>query len=193
MPLPWAALYPPEPLTAPLRGVGLRADGALTNTVYAKSSSLIVLPLYDRLYYCSCALASWFQWFFHNTLNPFPAHCSEWLVPCPHIKLCYIFLQQTALYCITSWYLPSAGPISLTSQTLLNKRRISSEFVLPPMPVFSMDLKPIIISWGILQIDPSRCQGILQNVSVAVYLQDLASPMQTGKTSSYCSLFSALL
>lgn len=123
---------PTEPLTSLLRDVRLRADGALTNTDYTKSSSL-VLPLYDGLYYCSCALASEFQWFFHNTLNPFPAHCSEWLVPCPHIKLCYVFLQQTALYCITSWYLPSAGPISLTSQTILSKRHFSLVFILPPM------------------------------------------------------------
>lgn len=29
---------PSEPLTSPLHGVGLRADGALTNTIYTKSS-----------------------------------------------------------------------------------------------------------------------------------------------------------
>lgn len=149
------------------------------------------LPLYDRLYYCSCVLASWFQWFFCNTLNPFPARCSDWLVPYSHIKLCYIFLQQTALYCITSWYLPSAGPISLTSQSLLNKKHFSLYCLL--IPLFPTDLKHIIISSGILQIDPRRCQDILQNISVVKYLQDMAFPRQTGKTSSYCSIFVALL
>lgn len=48
---------PPEPLTSLLCSVRLRADGALTNTDYTKYS----LPLYDRLYYCSCALAHGFN------------------------------------------------------------------------------------------------------------------------------------
>lgn len=94
----------------------------------------------------------------------------------------HFFLQQTALCCITSWYLPS-GPVTLTSQALMNKRHFSSEFVLPPMPVFSMDLKHIIISWGILQIGPSRCQDILQTEHVEMNLEDLAFLQHTGNTN----------
>lgn len=148
---PWA-------ISSPLHGVGLRADGALM-------SSALGSPFHFMADFITAAV----QW--PHGFNDFSIMLSipfllialdDWfLALILNYGTFFFFPQQTALCCIMSRYLPS-GPITVTSWELLNKRHFSSKFIMPPVPVFSMDPEHIIISWGILHIDPSRCWDILQ-------------------------------